>query len=171
MKKLDKSERHTLIIWTIFGIIFLILVTLIQINIPENNIPILNIKKTKYVSVKDYSRYYTVKNALTKFYSYINTSNYQAVNNILDNKYNINEENINEILGVNDENIEIVTHIIYEKKIKKGIISYLVTATEMNNTTKIRDVYYEIILDGNNFLFKIKPLKLTEYAEAIDERY
>lgn len=167
-KDLSLEERKVLLIWSVIGFIIFLVAVFFKIFIVND----IELKKydTNYTIVKDYSRYYTVNSAITKYYAFINSKNYKSVINILDSKYvednKINAENINNFITISDIAISYKPGIMCSKDIKKGITSYLVEGTEagMNNAKEIGKVYYEVILDGNNLIFSLKPISEENYG-------
>ena len=90
---ISDSQKKVLTVWALIGLIIFLLVVLIAIVSPKQK----NIKEEEKITannsnlVINRSRYYTVKNAITKYYSYVNMEDYNSVLNILDKKYK--EEN------------------------------------------------------------------------------
>ncbi len=164
---LSHEEKKVLILWALIGILLLGLAIFLKI---VNNRKSESSRDQNYTIVTDYSRYYTVSNALTKFYSFINAKDYEGVLSILGAKYlsenNINEQNIGDYITFEDYNLTYRPQIICQKVIDQNNISYYVGGNEskMNSGLLLEDKYYEVILNSEKFIFSIVPLDEEEYV-------
>lgn len=172
-KDLSYEERKVLLIWCVVGVIifaFAIVLKLFVVN-EENS----KIYAEPYKVLQDRDRYYTVNGALTKYYSFINAKNYKSVVNILDNKYvldnGINENNVSEYLTKTENLLSYVPKVMCFKLIGEGITSYYVEGHEvsMNTSKELDSKYYEVILDGNDLVFSVKPLDEKTYGGKCHE--
>lgn len=169
IKKLDPAERKTLLVWLIVGITVFVLALLIKL-IQTSDILTSKYSKEKYTIVDDYSRYYTVIGAVNKYYSFINAKEYERVLHVLDSKY-VEEKDIDKNTLINyipesEVALSFKGDVMCSKDLKAGITSYLVKGQEvtMNTGEKKDTVYYEVILDGNTFLFSMKPIEESFYG-------
>lgn len=168
LKKLDFAEKRTLIAWFIIGIVVVILIALFyyEFEIKENNKDI----DKNYTILTDINRYYTVRGAVIKYYSYISSKDYESVIKILDQDYvkenKLTVENINNIVTDTSEPINFSTRLICSKKIGKGKVSYLVAGFEeyMFSGNRMDSKYYKVILDGNNLVFSVTPIEEKEFG-------
>lgn len=174
LKKLDFAEKRTLIAWFIIGIVVVILIALFyyEFEIKENN---KNIDKN-YSILNDINRYYTVRGAVIKYYSYISAKDYESIIKILDQDYvkenGLTVENINNIVTDATEPISFSTRLICSKNLGNGKVSYLVSGFEedMFSGNRMDNKYYKLILDGNNLLFSITPIEEKDFGgECKDE--
>lgn len=172
--KISENERKVLIIWVIIGFLIFLVVALVNIKpkIHENNE---NITTPGTNFINDRSRYYTVKNAINKFYSYKNIKDYESVIKILDENYvkenYIDEETITSYIGESNTYLTFDTGIMCLKNAKSGVYVFVVEGDEVGiNTGKTYDhLYYEVTLDGNTSLFSIKPINEKEYGGVCNE--
>ncbi len=173
MFSINESQKKVLTIWAIIGIVILLAVIIIAIFTPvEKKEQEENITATNSNKIIDRSRYYTVKNAITKYYSYINMHDYESVLQILDESYirdnDLNKENIKKVLPQSDLSISYQSRIMCLKDIKDGVYSFSVEGEEIsaNTGSLINEKYYEIVLDGNTSAFSLKPIDKTIYEEV-----
>lgn len=166
MLNLSDSEKKVLIAWAIVGIIILLIVLLFglkQDRTKKEEIDNITAKGNNYLI--DRNRYYTVKNAITKFYSFINSQDYDATLKILNEKYvndnKITIKNIDEFITESDVQLSYQTKKMCLKSVKSGVYTFVSEGEEISaNTGKyIGDKYYEVVLDGNTSLFSIKPIE------------
>lgn len=172
-KDLSYEERKVLLIWCVVGvIIFAIAIVLKLFVVNEENSKIYS---EPYKVLQDRDRYYTVNGALTKYYSFINAKNYKSVVNILDNKYivdnDINENNVSGYLTNTEKLLSYVPKVMCFKLIDEGVTSYYVAGNEvnMNDSKQLNNKYYEVILDGNDLVFSVKPLDEETYGGKCHE--
>ena len=104
--KISETERKVLIIWLIIGVLVFLAVVLINIK-PKTS-------KTEQPNttpgenhVSDRIRYYTVKNAINKYYSYKNISDYDLIKTAVDNfdDKNVVEKRFTRIAGFTQKGI------------------------------------------------------------------
>lgn len=173
MIKLSETERKTLLVWAIVALIVFLIVLLVaskQVRNKQEREENLVAPGTR--EVLDRSRYYTIKGALEKYYSYINMKDKDAVVKILSSKYvkenKITKNNVDKFVKFEDFSKTIKTNIICLKTSKKGIYTFAVSGVEINRNTneKKEDVYYEVELDGNTSLFSVKPITEKNYSEV-----
>lgn len=175
MFQVSESQKKVLKAWIIVGIVILILVSCFALlTVKENKKEVkeegITAKNSKMVI--DKSRYYTVKNAITKYYSYVNMHDYDSVLKILDKKYvesnNIDSNNIKEKLNYADVSISYDSRIMCLSSSNKGVYSFVVDGNEIsaNTGSVLNKVYYEIIMDGNNQTFSLKPIEENTYKEV-----
>ena len=164
LDNLSQEQKHVLIYWILFGVIFASLAILISyITISKKSEE--TFVDTDYGVVTDYNRYYTVKNAIIKYLSYVNSKDSDSIYEVLDTSY-INDNSItkdNVLSKVENYNVAISykSNKMCYKRIAKGITSYEVRGSiiSMNTSSYLNDKYYNIILDENNITFTIKPIE------------
>lgn len=166
IKDLSQAEKKTLMAWFIVGVIFLLVLGVIKIINPDFSFTKkTDYSKNKYSIVTDYNRYYTVYDAINKYYSFINAKKYESVYHILDEKYtkekNVDEYTVINIISDTDKALSYKSNIMCSKDIAAGITSYIVKGDEvfMNSLKTNQTIYYEVILDGNKFHYSIKPIE------------
>lgn len=166
IKDLSESEKKTLMAWFIVAVIFLLILIVIKIINPDFSFKKkTDYSKNKYSVVTDYNRYYTVSNAINKYYSFINAHEYESVYHILDEEYtkgkNVDKDTVINIISDADKALSYKGGLMCSKDIASGITSYLVKGDEvfMNSSDINKTIYYEVILDGNNFHYSIKPIE------------
>lgn len=176
MLNLSDSEKKVLTAWAIVGIIILLIVLLFGLKkdqTQKEEIENITAKGSKYVI--DRNRYYTVKNALTKFYSFINLKDHESVLKILDAKYvsdnKINQDNISEYIPKSDIQLSYETKRMCLKSLKSGVYTFVSEGEEISATTgkRIRESYYEVVLDGNTSLFSVKPIDSRTFEGVCNE--
>lgn len=163
---LTKSEKKVLLAWFIFGLIVLIIVSIIQVNkIVKEKENISGIASSTTNEIIDRNKYYTVASAINKYYTFLNNKDYDSVFKILDEDYvsanNINESNI----STSDISLSYKTKIMCLKSYKDGVITYVVdgNVVSMNTGNFIEEKYYEVVMDGNNLTFSLSVITNTEY--------
>lgn len=170
MLNLSDSEKKVLTVWAIIGIIILLIVLLFGLKkdrTKKEEIENITANGSNYLI--DHSRYYTVKNAITKYYSFLNADDYDSVLKILHEKYikenNITTNNILDFLTDSDVQLSYKSKKMCLKSIKSGVYTFVSEGEEISaNTGKyISDKYYEVILDGNTSLFSIKPIEKSTF--------
>lgn len=173
MFNISASQKKVLTIWAILGIIILLAVILIAIFTPvEKKEQEETITATNSNKVIDRSRYYTVKNAITKYYSYINMHDYESVLQILDESYikdnNLNKDNVKSFLAITDVSTSYQSKIMCLKDIKDGVYSFVIEGEEISANTGsfISEKYYQVVLDGNALAFSLKPIDKIFYDEV-----
>lgn len=166
MLRLSDSEKKVLIAWAIVGIIILLIVLVFGLTkdrTKKEEFDNITARGTNYLI--DRNRYYTVKNAITKFYSFINSKDYDATLKILNEKYveenKININNVNEFITESDFQLSYQSKRMCLKSIKKGVYTFVSEGEEIsaNSGKYFSDRYYEVVLDGNTSLFSIKPIE------------
>lgn len=171
MFKISENERKVLIVWLIIGLIIFLCVLFINIRHKnkEKAEPITT-PGTNYVNNR--SRYYTVKNAINKYYSYKNAKDYDAVLKILSEDYiknnRIDKDTITTYIGESTSYLSYDTGLMCLKSAKDGVYTYVVEGVEimMNTGKELDKLYYEITLDGNTFLFSITPINESDFGGA-----
>ena len=176
MFNISESQKKVLGIWAIIAVIVFSLVILIAVTIRREDKELIeNITAKDSKMLVDRNRYYTVKNAITKYYSFINMKDYDAVLKILDESYiktnNITKENIDEFI-TNDVQISYQSRVMCLKSAKNGIYTFVTDGSEIsaNKGEFISDQYYQVKLDGNSSLFSILPIDKTIYDEVCNEK-
>lgn len=172
--KISETERKVLIVWLIIGVLIFIAIVLINVKPKTNESKKPNTQPGEN-HVSDRVRYYTVKNAINKYYSYKNASDYDSVLKILDASYveenHIDEENITTYIGETSSHLTFDTGIMCLKSYKDGVYSYVVEGNEeVISTGEIKNkMYYQVTLDGNTSLFSIKPISESTYGGVCNE--
>lgn len=174
MFNISESQKKVLIAWAIIGVVILALVTIVAINTVQNKstkeeegLTAPNSKK-----IIDRSRYYTVKNAITKYYSYINMGDYESVLTILENNYvkdnNIDVSNVKNFLTDTKMQISYDSRIMCLKSFNDGAYTFVIDGDEISANTGvlINKKHYEITLDGNNSTYSLKPIEENIYNEV-----
>lgn len=172
--KISETERKVLIIWLIIGVLVFLAVVLINVK-PK-------ISKTEQPNttpgenhVSDRIRYYTVKNAINKYYSYKNISDYDSVIKILDSSYveknHIDEDTVTTFIGESNSMMTFETGIMCLKSYKSGVYVYVVEGNEVAMSTgEVKnEMYYQITLDGNTSLFSLQPINEEIYGGVCNE--
>jgi hypothetical protein len=170
--KISENEKKVLMIWLIVGILILLVVALVNIrfNSSTNNSTESTTPGENHIT--DASRYYTVKNAINKYYSYKNAHDYESVIKILSESYvsnnNITTTNITDYIGTSTSYMSYDTGIICLKSVKSGVYVYDVEGVEvvMNTGEEKESIYYEVTLDGNTQLFSITPIDSDTYRSV-----
>ncbi len=172
--KISETERKVLIIWAIVGLLVFLVIILINVKPKTNEKP--NINTTPGENhVSDRVRYYTVKNAINKYYSYKNISDFDSVIKILDEDYvkknHIDEDTITTFIGETNSFMTFDTGIMCLKSAKSGVYVYVVEGTEVVMATgeKKNKLYYQVTLDGNTSLFSILPISEDTYGGVCNE--
>lgn len=170
MFKVSESEKKVLVLWAVLGIIIFMLVLLLFFKKNEDNkedISKITAEDSNYVI--DHNRYYTVKNAITKFYSFLNAKDNEAIFKILNENYikenSLNEDNVMDYFTEADVSLAYQSGKLCLKSVKKGVYDFVIEGVEIKANTgeEIHDMYYEIVLDGNTSLFNIKPIDVDEF--------
>lgn len=166
IKNLSDGEKKTLLAWFIVAAIFLLILIVIKIINPDFTFKKkTDYSKNQYSIVTDYNRYYTVSNAINKYYSFINAHEYESVYHILDEEYtkekNVDKDTVINIISDATKALSYQSRLMCYKDIADGITSYLIKGEEvfMNSLDVNKTIYYEVILDGNNFHFSLKPIE------------
>ena len=167
--KISETERKVLIIWLIIGVLIFLAVILINIKPKVNESEQPNTKPGEN-HVSDRIRYYTVKNAINKYYSYKNISDYDSVIKILDADYveknHIDEDTVTTFIGESESFMTFDTGIMCLKSVKSGVYVYVVEGNEVAMSTgNVKNkMYYQVTLDGNTSLFSIMPISENTYG-------
>lgn len=170
MLNLSDSEKKVLAVWAVVGIIILLVAILFGLKheqTKKEEIDKITANGSNYII--DRNRYYTVKSAITKFYSFINSKDKASILKILNEKYveenKINVDNIWDFIPENDTLLSYQSKKMCLKSLKSGVYTFVSEGEEIGaNTGKfIEDKYYEIVLDGNSSLFSIKPIDETTF--------
>ena len=169
VEKLTEEQRKVLMIWVCLGMILTVLLLIIGSKKVgyKNNYELDN----EYLTVRDYSRYYTITKIIDKYYTAINDERYEVALNMLDSKYvsekSINTSNIKETLNY-DAKVSFSGGLMCSKRFAKGFTSYYVIGKVIGtNVDKEFDtVYYEVVLDEMNMLFSIKPVESSMFGGA-----
>lgn len=167
--KISETERKVLIIWLIIGVLVFLAVVLINIKPKISKIELPSTKPGEN-HVSDRIRYYTVKNAINKYYSYKNVSDYDSVIKILDSSYveknHIDEDTVTTFIGESDNMMTFETGIMCLKSVKAGVYVYVVEGNEVTMSTgeEKNKMYYQVTLDGNTSLFSVLPISEEIYG-------
>ena len=177
MFNISESQKKVLSIWAISACLIFALVILLAITIKhekESEVPSITAKDSKVLL--DRNRYYTIKSAITKYYSYLNMKDYEAVLKILDKNYkdknDITETNLDEYLTDTDKQLSYQSKVMCLKSVKKGVYTFVTEGTEIasNTGTEIGEKYYQVTLDGNTSLFSLMPVDKKDYQEVCNEK-
>ena len=165
--KLNESEKKVLTFWAILAVVVVSGLLVFRIVAPEKFNKFFGISNADkaYSLVKDRTRYYTVFHAVNKYYNYSNAKDSESVIMVLNDKYK-QEKNINnagDIAWPDQYDADKLTYnarLMCQKKLDIGIYSFYVSGFEsyMNKPGRLSNVYYEVILDDNNFTFNIRPI-------------
>ncbi len=180
-EKITKEEKKVLSIWA--GVVVVLVVVLLILNhfFPIKTL-LSSLYGTKSEIIKnyeilgDYSRYATVSGTLQKYYSFVNAKDYDAVIKILNEEYvkknKITKDNVADFIEFPDDKyITFDPNIMYRKTLKEGVYSYIMDGEieERDTGDVLGKTYYQVILDGNTFLFSVKPLTEEEYGGLKNE--
>jgi len=180
-EKITKEEKKVLSIWA--GVVIVLVVVLLVLN---HFFPIKTLLSSlygkrsdiieNYEVLGDYSRYSTVSGALQKYYSFVNAKDYDSVIKILNEEYvkenKITKDNISDFITFPDDKyITFDPNIMYRKTLKVGVYTYIMDGEIEDRDTGevLGKTYYQVILDGNNFLFSVKPLTEKEFGGLKNE--
>lgn len=173
MKKLSESEKKVLLAWLIVGIAIMLI--LLVVKVKKNNSVTNSIVSPNSNHVINRNRYYTVKNAIDKYYQYKNAKDYDAVLKILNEKYidknHIDKDTITNYIGEVKSYLTFDTGLMCLKSSSSGVDTYVVEGTDivMNTGEEKNKAYYEVTLDGNTFLFNITPIDEKTFGGVCDE--
>ena len=169
LDKLSKEERTVLFFWIVLGAILMLLALFIggrKINEKKYE----QTKENNYHILTDYSRYYTIINIMEKYYSTINSKNYDDTLKLLSNDYkssnNINKNNINEKIKYYDKSVTFKGKLMCSKKLGKGYTSYYISGDVigMNNNNVYESTFYNVTLNENDFTFNISLIEESEFG-------
>lgn len=172
--KISETERKVLIVWLIIGVLIFIAIVLINVKPKTNESKKPNTQPGEN-HVSDRFRYYTVKNAINKYYSYKNASDYDSVLKILDASYveenHIDEDTITTFIGESDSLLTFDTGVMCLKSYNSGVYVYVVEGYEETMTTgeTKNKMYYQVTLDGNTSLFSLLPISESIYGGVCNE--
>lgn len=172
-ENLNPEEKKILVMWAVVGIIVFLLALGYKVVYLDSNKEKLEDKEYKIVT--DYDRYYTVIGAINKFYAFYNAKSYDSVLHILNSNYaeenSISIDNIKEFFPENNTSLAYNGKIMCSKDLSKGITSYLIEGneTEMITGNIVEKKYYNVILDGNQFVFSIEPIDEEFYGGNCNE--
>ena len=165
--KLNESEKKVLTFWAILAVVVVLSLLVFRLIAPEKFNKFFGISNAdkEYSLVKDRTRYYTVFNTVNKYYSYTNDKDSEKVFMVLNDKYK-QEKNINnagDLAWTDQVDADKLTYnarLMCQKKLDVGMYSFYVSGFEsyMNKPGRLSNVYYEVILDDNNFTFNIRPI-------------
>lgn len=173
-KDLTQEERKTLIAWAIIGVLIFIIAIIFKVEFIDKNNSNVTLDK-KFVVVKDYDRYYTVMGAVTKYYEYMNSKDYDSILKIFSEDYKkeekIKKDNVKKFISKSDVNLSFKSYIMCKKTIDEGITEYMVEGDEMEQNTgkKVRTKYYKIILNEKDMTFAIEPISKKLYGGECHE--
>ena len=178
MFKVSESQKKVLIMWGVLAVVIFALVIFLAFTIRKNNSKSGEEKLTGENSnmLIDRNRYYTVRGALTKYYSFLNMADYKSALIILDKDYQnemeLTEDNLKEKLDLSDVQLAYQTYRMCLKNVKKGQYTYLVEGKEIsaNKGTFIKDNYYEITLDGTKSIFSLFPVTKEDFERDCYEQ-
>lgn len=166
-RKLNDSEKKVLSFWVILAVVIISGLLVFKLVAPDKFDKFFGLGEydRKYSLVTDRTRYYTVSNAIVKYYSYLNAKDSEAVFNIYNETYKTNKginspSNISFSEDAEKQNITFNARLMCKKKLDKGIYSFYVTGFESkaNESGRLDNKYYEVILDDNKFVFSIQPI-------------
>ena len=161
-KELGESEKKVLKVWGIIALVLMIglIVAAIMTKL-DNTSPNGN---KGYVILRDSTRYYTVSNALNKYYAFVNSKDAKSTYKILADKYKekngITEKNVIEKVGY-EKSVSVTPSYMCYAEYKTGIVEYIFKGT-IKNMNKANDIlgdkYYKVTLDGNNMTFTVEEI-------------
>ena len=165
--KLNESEKKVLTFWAILALIIISGLLVFRLVAPErfNKFFGLSNAEKKYSLVTDRTRYYTVFNAVNKYYQYSNDKDADRLFAVLNTDYK-NEHNIHSAADfvftqeVDGPKLTYNARLMCQKKLDIGIYSFYVSGFESNENKvgRLDNRYYEVILNDNNFTFNIRPI-------------
>lgn len=127
---------------------------------------------SKISMVTDNSRFYTVSSCVSKYLTYLSSSNSSALLQLLDSRYKEENKitllNINDFIKPLDQNYEFVALKMYQEKFNDNIMKYYVYGTirpeQFYETVEDyyvadhdQDYYIIIYLDFKNQTFSVEP--------------
>lgn len=177
MFNISESQRKVLSIWALIAVIIFALVILLAVTLKrEKEDAIDEITAASSNKIIDRNRYYTVRGAITKYYSYLNMKDVSAILKILNKDYvednDLTKDNVFDELLDTDKQLSYTTGIMCLKSIDKGVYTYVTEGSEIgiNTGAVIGDKYYQITLDGNTSLFNLFPIDEDIYKEVCNEK-
>lgn len=177
-RKLNDSEKKVLTFWAILAIVIVLGLFIFRIVAPEkfNDFFGLDGADKEYSLVTDRTRYYTVANAIEKYYLYVNAKDANAVFSMLNDSYKeangiSSANNIKFSEEIDPENKTFNSRLMCKKKLGKGKYSFLVKGFESKSTEsgRLNTVYYQVMLDDNNFTFSIQPIEEKTFGGECHE--
>lgn len=173
MLNLSDSEKKVLFVWALIGIIILLIVIIFglkQNRTKEEATENITAAGSNYII--DRNRYYTVKSAITKFYSFVNSKDTDSMLKILNENYvkdnKITDDNIFDYITDSDIMLSYESKKMCLKANNKGVMTFVSEGQEISaNTGKyLKDIYYEVTLDGNTSLFNVLPIDKNTFEEV-----
>ena len=168
----EKKDYSTLI----FVCIMLLCILALLFLYKGNNTTKEDEKKSNYVLLNDYSRFFTINSCIYKYFSYLSNKNTDNLLSILDKEYitlnSINSDNIYEKTLDLNSYYSFISKKIYYRKISESLFEYYVYGytEEENNFESDKAYYYFIVkLDENNSTFSITPINSELFKEASNE--
>lgn len=174
MFNVSETQKKVLSIWAIIGVVILLIVILVSTITPKDkkDNSINNLTSEDSNVIIDRNRYYTVKNAILKYYSYVNMEDYSSVLAILDEAYikdnNITLNNVTDYLTDTKVALSYQSKVMCLKSVKKSVYRFVIEGEEIsaNTGSVIASKYYEVALDGNNSRFSLMPIDAKQYNEV-----
>lgn len=174
-KKLSESEKKVLTFWAILAVVVVGGLLIFKIVAPDKFNRLFGISNSdkKYSLVQDRNRYYTVDNAINKYYLYVNQKDSESVFTILSDNYKKNN-NINSKDDIKfNSDVELVFNsgLMCQKKTNTGIYSFYVKGYEsnINVSGRLDTKYYEVILDDNNMTFSLQSISEEKFGGECHE--
>lgn len=94
---------------------------------------------------------------------------------ILAEKYvkenNIKEDNLNEFIPDSEVVLSYESKKMCLKSVNKGVMTFVSEGSEISANTGayVKDIYYEVVLDGNTSLFSVEPINKKIFEEVCNE--
>lgn len=177
-RKLNDAEKKVLSFWVILAVVIISGLLVFKLVFPEDFDKFFGLGEydRRYKLVEDRTRYYTVSNAVIKYYTYLNAKDSNAIFDMLNDGYKESKgitspNNIQFSDDAEKQNLTFSSRLMCQKKMNKGIYSFYVTGFESkaNVIGRLDTKYYEVILDDNNFLFSIRPIDANTFGGECHE--
>ena len=176
--KLNDAEKKVLTFWLILAVVIVSGLLIFKLVFPEDFDKFFGLGEydNKYSLVKNRTRYYTVSNAIVKYYTYLDAKDSDAIFNILNDGYKeangiTSANNIKFSDEENKQNLTYNARLMCQKKINKGIYSFYVEGFESKSNVSGRGdyKYYEVILDDNKLVYSIRPIDQNTFGGECHE--
>lgn len=164
-------NKKNIVLLTIFVLVIIIGLTLHDYRNPTS----VNKNNEKISLVTDYSRFFTISNASSKYINYLKNQDQENLMLLLSDSYisvnNINKNNVLSKLTLLDNGeYSFEARMMYQENISKNIIRYYLkgylTKIIMDEYQRPTDYYLIIDLDLDNLTFAVTPYDKKSFEEV-----
>ena len=135
------------------------------------------VSKSKYVLLSDYSRFFTVNSCIYKYIVYVENKDVKNIISVLDEKYktakNISDNNVFDYVDKLNGNYSFKSKKIYYEKVSDNKYIYYVFGSLYKETIdgieNEEEKYYLVNMDNENQLFSIAPYDGKIFKEDVNE--